>query len=63
LIDLVYRVFEVITFNNVTMEEPRALNPEACEWSRANLHRLPVDRRALKRRPVDLELTPLEIQP
>jgi len=50
LVDLLYQVFEVITYQNVEMREPNALDHEACVWARRNQHRFPVDRRPLKRR-------------
>ena len=60
LIDIVYRVFDVITFNKVTMIEHDSLNRAACVWARENRHRFPVDRRPLKRRQLDLAVTPVE---
>ena len=50
LIDLVYQVYEVISYQKVTMREDDALNGEACVWARRNRDRLPVDRRPLQRR-------------
>jgi hypothetical protein len=38
------------------MIEQDALNPDACQWARANLARLPIDARPLKRRPLALRL-------
>lgn len=68
LVDLLYRCFEIITYNRVTMREDNALNKDACAWARRNQHRFPVDRRPLKRRSVDsgvssrFEVKPLEIE-
>ena len=56
LVDIVYQCFEIITYNKVTMREDDALNRDACVWARANQHRLPVDRRPLKRRVLDLAI-------
>jgi hypothetical protein len=53
LVDLLYRCFEVITYQRVTMKEDEALNVDACAWARRNLHRFPVDDRPLKRCGVD----------
>jgi len=50
LTDLLYRSFELITWNKLTMRENEALNAEACLWARHNPDRYPVDRRPLKRR-------------
>ncbi len=49
LVDLLYQVFEILTYNKVTMREDDALNLEACSWARRNLERFPLDRRPLKR--------------
>lgn len=46
--DLVYQVFDIITFSNVSMDENDALNRAACAWARRNLHRFPVDTRPMK---------------
>ena len=50
LVDLLFQLHEIITYNNVEMREREALNHEACMWARNNSHRFPVDRRPLKRR-------------
>ncbi len=50
LVDLIYQLYEIITYHNVEMREHNALNLEACGWARNNLHRFPLDRRPLKRR-------------
>jgi len=60
LVDLLYRCFEIITYNRVTMREDDALNREACAWARQNQHRFPVDRRPLTRRHVDFDVAPVE---
>lgn len=56
--ELVYRVFDVITYQKVTMNEYDSLNKEACQWSRANTHLFPVDNRPLKRRQLKLDVEP-----
>jgi hypothetical protein len=53
LVDLLYRSFEVFTYQRVTMREDNALNVEACAWARRNLHRFPIDDRPLKRSSTD----------
>ena len=55
LVDILYQLFEIITYNKVTPRENDALNREACMWARANQKRFPVDRRALKRRVIEPE--------
>lgn len=49
LVDLIYQVFEILTYTKVTMREDDALNREACAWARGNRDRFPIDRRPLKR--------------
>lgn len=49
LVDLLYRIFDLITFHKVTPREDDALNTVACSWARNNRHRFPIDRRPLKR--------------
>ena len=62
LVELLFRVFDVLVFANVTMVEHKAMNKEACAWARCNIGRFPLDTRALKRRPdvaageIDLEI-------
>jgi hypothetical protein len=63
LVDLVYRCFELVTFNRVTMREDDSLNREACAWARHNLHRFPIDSRPLKRRAADFAIETLETMP
>lgn len=62
LVDLVYQIHEIITWNKLTMREDDALNWEACIWARANRDRFPVDARPLKRRRVDFAVTPVEVR-
>jgi len=56
LVDILYQLFEIISWNKVTMREDDALNVAACQWARRNPHRFPVDRRPLKRRPVAIRV-------
>jgi len=59
LVEILWQVYEILTYQRVTPREDDALNPEACAWARANLHRFPIDPRPLKRRSLDLEMQPL----
>jgi len=59
LVDILYQLHEMITWNKFNMREDDSLNPAACQWARHNLARLPVDRRPLKRRALDLRLADL----
>jgi hypothetical protein len=61
LVDLLYRVFEVITYSRVTMREDDALNREACAWARAHRDRFPVDDRPHKRRPMEFAIEPAAV--
>ena len=61
LVEILYRCFELITFQRVTMREDDALNTAACAWARRNQHRFPVDRRPLKRLAVDFGVEPVEV--
>jgi hypothetical protein len=56
LVDLLYQVFEIITYQKVTMREDDALNADACAWARRHRDRLPIDRRPLKRRALELQI-------
>jgi hypothetical protein len=56
LVDLIFRCYEVLSYQRLTPREDDALNKEACRWARANQQRFPTDRRALKRRPLALEV-------
>jgi hypothetical protein len=58
LTDLLYQVFEIISFHNWSPED--ALNPDAAQWARNNASRFPLDDRPLKRRSIDLEVRELE---
>jgi len=57
--EILWQVYEILTYQRVTPREDDALNPDACAWARANLHRFPIDPRPLKRRDLDLEIEPL----
>ena len=56
LVDLLYQVFEIVTYQRVTMREDDALNPVACAWARRNQDRFPIDHRPLKRRELKLQV-------
>ena len=61
LVDLLYRVFEITTYQRLTMREDNALNHQACVWARQHQDRFPIDARPLKRRLLDLTApTPTE---
>ena len=61
LVDLLHRVFEIVTYQRLTMREDDALNAQACAWARQHQDRFPVDARPLTRLRLDLtdpEATP-----
>lgn len=60
LVEIVYRVYELITFQEVTTVEADALNRDACRWVRHHPELLPVDPRPLKRRAHKPEIAVLE---
>ena len=64
LVDLLHRVFEITTYQRLTMREDDALNHRACVWARQHQDRFPIDARPLKRRRLDLTApTPTEAAP
>jgi len=58
LVDLLHRVYEILSFHKVNMREDDALNREACAWARANVHRFPLDPRPLARRTTQAQSGP-----
>ncbi len=58
LVDILYQIFEILTYNKFNPREYDALNKAACAWARGNMDRFPIDRRPLKRRPLSLEVQP-----
>jgi hypothetical protein len=63
LVDLLYRCFELVSWQRVTAVEAKALDPVACVWARNHRHRWPVDTRPLKRRAAQLVVEPVERRP
>jgi hypothetical protein len=49
ILDLLYQIYELISFFKVTARDDDALQKGACAWARANLHRFPLDRTPLRR--------------
>lgn len=49
LVDLLYQIFEIITWHKFNPREDDSLNHQACSWARNNQHRFPTDSRPLKR--------------
>ncbi len=59
LVDILYQVFDILTYHKYNPRENDSLNKPACAWARANQDRFPTDRRPLKRRVLDLEVKPI----
>jgi hypothetical protein len=55
LCDLLYQVFEIVTYANWASHD--ALNPDAAQWARNHQELFPLDRRPLKRRAMRLTVT------
>jgi len=58
LVPLLHGCYEVITWQLFATDS--ALDKEAAQWGRRNGHRLPVDRRPLKRRAIDVRVEKVE---
>ena len=54
LVDILYQIFEILTFRKFNPREDDSLNKAACAWARDNQQRFPVDPRPLKRRQLNL---------
>ncbi len=63
LVDLLYQVYEIITFYKVSPREDNALTRTACAWTRAHLREFPLDRTPLKRRATATEPAAGKAQP
>jgi hypothetical protein len=50
LVDVLWQIFEILTFHRVTTNEFNALNPDACGWARDHRELFPLDPRPLRRR-------------
>ena len=57
LVELIYQLWSVVSFQRFAAHAP--LNEDAAQWARANRHILPADPRPLKRRKIDLDITPM----
>lgn len=55
LCDLLYQVFEIVTYANWASHD--ALNQEAAQWARNHQNLFPLDRRPLKRRTLRLAIS------
>lgn len=60
LVDLIFQVYECLTWQKATIREDDALNHEACAWGRRNRNLWPVETRPLRRRTPALRVEPVE---
>lgn len=60
LVDILYQVYEIVTYQKVTMKENDALNHAACVWARAHQERFPVDSRPLTQSMSQVEFVEIE---
>lgn len=59
LVDILFRLYEVLSYQRWHPVENDSLNKLACAWARGHQHRFPTDSRPLKRRRLALEVHPL----
>ncbi len=50
LVDLLYQVYEILSYQRLTMDERNALNIQACSWARQHQDQFPIDPQPLVRR-------------
>ncbi len=50
LVDILYQLFDILTYQKYNPNENDSLNKTACAWARESQRRFPIDRRPLKRR-------------
>ena len=55
LTDLLYQLYEIISYQRYTPNEFDSLNKDCCSWARNNADLFPTDSRPLKRRNLSLE--------
>jgi ubiquitin-protein ligase len=56
LVDILYQVYDILTYQKYNPRENDSLNKPACAWARNNQDRFPIDRRPLKRSCLNLEV-------
>jgi hypothetical protein len=59
LCELIYQIFEIMTFQKLTPNEHDALNKEACSWARNHMDLFPLTSRSLRRREISLDIAEL----
>jgi hypothetical protein len=56
LVEILYQVYEIITYAKVTMNEANSLNKAACRWARQHAHLFPIDKRPLKKQRIRIQV-------
>ena len=59
LVDILYQLFDVLSYQKYNPRENDSLNKTACAWARENQSHFPIDRRPLKRQALSLEVQSL----
>ena len=49
LTTILFQVYDILSFMKFTPEEHKALNRDACMWTRQHMNRFPLDKRPLRR--------------
>jgi hypothetical protein len=62
-VQLLYRIYEILTFWPCRYKLDHPFNLDAAEWVRRNPDRVPTDRRPLRRRRLDLYIETVEPDP
>jgi ubiquitin-protein ligase len=57
LVDILFQIYDILTYQKYNPREDDSLNRAACSWARENQNLFPTDRRPLKRRSLNLEVT------
>ena len=57
LCEVLFQVYEIMTFQKLTPNEFDALNKDACAWARNNMQLFPLTTAALRNRPVTFEIS------
>ena len=60
LVEILYQVYEIITYRKITMNEGNALNKPACRWARQHTGLFPIDERPLKRQFMHIQVNARE---
>ena len=62
LVEILFQIFDILTYNKYNPREDDSLNKAACAWARAHQELFPIDRRPLKHRQLNLEVSPYAVR-